>query len=214
MWSIKAQLPVQLALIRIDGVDVQENITAFDRLADCAEQYTDLYQWTSLGDIPGVQNARQFFRAIGVDPTKRRPSSEALLNRAIKKKELYTVNTLVDIGNWCSLDFLLPTCIYDAVKIQGNVTIRIGQAGESYLALNNREIDFENRFVLVDELGPFGSPMTDSQRTAVSVNTKNAVLGIWAPDSFDKDKLKEHAELFSERAIEYCSGSVIFINII
>lgn len=206
-WSFATDLPVQFALVEIDGVQVQENMSAFERLAERAEHYADLYQWTPLSEIPGVQNARQFFRAIGLDPTRRRPSSEALLNRAIKKKELYTVNNLVDVGNWCSLDFLLPTCIYDSDKIQGDVVIRLGQEGESYLALNNREIDFEGRFVLVDETGPFGSPMTDSQRTAVTVETRQAMLGVWAPSSFDKNALIKHAEQFSKRAVEYCGGS-------
>ncbi len=212
-WIFEKQLPINLALIELSNIHVTDDKSAFEQLADCAEKYADLYQWTSLADIPGVQNARQFFRAIRIDPTKRRPSSEALLNRALKKKELYTINTLVDVGNWCSLDFLLPTCIYDADKISGDVSIRLGKAGERYLALNNREIDFENRFVLVDETGPFGSPMTDSQRTAVTLQTKNAALGIWAPESFDAEKLTGHAKLFAKRAIEFCGGAVQLLRI-
>lgn len=214
MWSLDKILPVQLALISIKNVIVTADKAAFEKLADCAEHYADLYQWTPLSEIPGVQNARQFFRAIGLDPTKRRPSSEALLNRAIKKKELYSINTLVDVGNWCSLDFLLPTCIYDADKIFGNVFIRLGRAGESYPALNDREIDFEHRFVLVDDTGPFGSPMTDSLRTAVTLETTNAILGIWAPESFDTHKLKEHADVFAQRAQRLCGGDVQFVKIV
>ncbi len=213
IWTFDTNLPVHLAVIEMKSVRVTEETHAFERLADCAEDYADLYQWTSLADIPRVQNARQFFRAIGLDPTKRRPSSEALLNRALKKKELYQINTLVDVGNWCSLDFLLPTCIYDADKINGNVTVRLGRAGESYVALNNRDIDFENRFVLVDTSGPFGSPMTDSVRTAVGVDTRNAVLGIWAPDSYEKEELQNHAETFAQRAVDYCDGRVDSIHI-
>lgn len=213
-WTLETNLPVRLALIELSNLHVMDEKSAFERLADCAEHYADLYQWTALSEIPGVQNARQFFRAIGIDPTKRRPSSEALLNRAIKKKELYTINTLVDVGNWCSLDFLLPTCIYDANKIHGDVTVRLGRAGESYLALNERDIDFADRFVLVDDIGPFGSPMTDSQRTAVGTTTRNAALGIWAPESFDTEKLHQHADVFAERSIEFCGGRVDSIKIL
>ena len=182
-------------------------------MAKLASHYADLYQWAAPSDIPGIQHARQFFRAIGIDPTKRRPSSEALLHRAIKKKELYTINTLVDVGNWCSLDFLLPTCVYDTDKIVGDVTIRIGNPGENYLALNNRDMDFSGRFVLADDNGPFGSPMTDSARTAVSTITKNALMGIWAPQSFDPQTLKKHAETFAQRAIESCGGTLQTIEI-
>lgn len=181
-------------------------------MAKVASHYADLYQWTAPSDIPGIQNARQFFRAIGIDPTKRRPSSEALLQRAIKKKDLYTINTLVDVGNWCSLEFLLPTCVYDADNIRGDVTLRLGAPGETYLALNNRDMEFEGRFVLADDNGPFGSPMTDAARTAVSTDTTNALLGIWAPLSFDSDTLRHHAETFAQRAIDYCGGTVFSIE--
>ena len=206
-WHLDARVPVKTAFIELTHLEVKNIPTAFERLVDCAADYHDRYQWASPGGVPGVQHARHFFRAIGLDPTKRRPSSEALLNRAIKRKELYSINTLVDVGNWCSLDFLLPTCIYDADKIQGDVTIRLGRSGEHYLALNNREIEFEDRFVLVDAFGPFGSPMTDSQRTAVTLETKNAVLGIWAPETYDDRELFKQAELFAERAVDHCGGT-------
>ncbi len=161
-FSKQTNAPIQFACAEMVNVKVTDQLTVFDRLMELALNYSDLYQWTPIGEVPGVQEARRFFRSIGIDPTKRRPSSEALLNRAIKRKELYSVNTLVDVGNWCSLDFLLPTCIYDADKVKGDVAIRLGIKGESYLSLNNREIDFHDRLVLADDDGPFGSPMTDS----------------------------------------------------
>ena len=50
---------------------------------------------------------------IGIDPTKTRPSSEALLRRVRKGDHLPRINTLVDICNWCSLEFQLPYGLYD-----------------------------------------------------------------------------------------------------
>jgi DNA/RNA-binding domain of Phe-tRNA-synthetase-like protein len=213
-WTMAMQLPVQLVVAEIGNIRVGKDVTAFDHLTACAGRYADLYHEMCIADVPGVQNARQFFRAIGIDPTKRRPSSEALLNRVLKNKEIYSVNTLVDVGNWCSLDFLLPTCIYDADKIHGDVAVRLGRKGESYLSLNHREINFENRFVLVDVAGPFGSPMTDSLRTAVQLGTKNAILGIWAPASYDAEELRKNGELFAERVMEYCGGRCEQIEIL
>jgi len=206
--------PIQFAGALIDNITVGEDMSAFERLADIAERYADMHQWTALSEIPGVQNARRFFRAIGVDPTKRRPSSEALLNRALKRKELYNVNTLVDVGNWCSLEFLLPTCVYDAKNIQGDVIIRLGREGEGYEALNHREMDFQDRLVLADDEGPFGSPMTDSLRTATGLQTKKTIIGIWAPEEFERLKLQKNIELFAQRSIEFCGGELVQVQII
>ena len=214
MWNVSTTLPARVAVIQLDNVHVDTERTAFQRLTECAQNYQEQYAGRSIGDVEGVQAARQLFRAIGIDPTRRRPSSEALLQRALKGKELYAVNLLVDVGNWCSLDFLLPIGIYDADKIQGNITIRTGTEADTYLALNNRTISLHNRYVLADENGAFGSPMTDSQRTAVEVTTHTAALVLYAPEDYDLNKLKEQAQLFASRVIEICGGRLIALEIL
>ncbi len=214
MWKIETSLPVKLAVIRIDALMVRREESAFGKLLECAARYAEEYRGKSAGEVPGVQHARKFFRAIGIEPTRRRPASEALLNRALKGKSFSAINTLVDVANWCSLDFLLPICVYDADKIAGEVLVRKGREGETYLALNNREVHLANRYVLADETGPFGSPITDSQRTAVSLNTRNAVLVIFAPREFDRRQLREQADIFSQRVVEFCGGRVMKVEIL
>ena len=214
MWKIETTLPVKLAVIRIDALTVRRDESTFGKLLECAESYRERYSGKSVGEVPGVQHARKFFRAIGIEPTRRRPSSEALLNRALKGKPFPAINSLVDVGNWCSLDFLLPICVYDADKLVGDVTVRKGRGGETYLALNNREIHLTGRYVLADETGPFGSPLTDSQRTAVSLNTRNAVLVIFAPREFASRQLREQADIFSRRVIDFCGGKMINLQIL
>ncbi len=208
MWLLETDLPVRLAIIHISNVKVDTGTAAFDQINLLAESYYSLYKDTPISQVPGVQHARSFFRAVGIDPTKRRPSSEALLNRAVKNKELYSVNSLVDVGNWCSLDFLLPICVYDTDKITGRVTIRTGRQGEFYIGLNNNEVHLHDRYCITDDLGPFGSPMTDSQRTAVSTNTRNTVLIIFAPGDYDTDLLRDQADTFAARVQDICGGTV------
>ena len=214
MWNIETNLPIQLAVIEIENLTVTNDKTAFQRLKDCAFAYKEKYKNTAIGNIPGIQFARSLFRNIGIDPTKYRPASEALLNRALKDKGFYSVNTLVDVGNWCSLDFLLPTCVYDADKIQGEVKIRKGQEKESYIGINNLTINLHNRYVISDGIGPFGSPKTDSQRTAVNIQTQRAILLIYAPNDFDAKLLKQQADLFAQRANEICKGKTKDIRIL
>jgi len=206
MWKIEPDTPVQLGVIEMQKMSVTTEKTAYEKILVCAAEYAEKYQNTNIGEIPGVMNARTLFRSIGMDPTKHRPSSEALLRRALKGLEYYSINTLVDLGNWCSLEFLLPICVYDADKIMGQVTARLGREGESYLGHNNREVNLHNRFVIADAKGPFGSPVTDSIRTAVDVNTKNAILIIFSPQDYDENMLKKQMLIFAERVKEICGG--------
>ena len=188
------------------NITITNENAAYKKLLECASNYAETYKSINIGKISGVSNARTLFRSIGMDPTKHRPSSEALLRRALKGKDYFSINTLVDIGNWCSLDFLLPICAYDSDKTTGNITVRLGRENELYFGHNNREVNLYDRYLIADEKGPFGSPITDSVRTAVEENTVNAILVIFAPENYDDTTLNKQAEIFAERVKEICGG--------
>lgn len=209
MWYKDNSLPIRLAIAEMDDLNITDCKEAYEQLEACAESYRIQYSDTAIGEVYGVQNARSFFRAIGLDPTKRRPSSESLLRRALKNKPLYSVNSFVDICNWCSLDFLLPICIYDAEKVVGDIELQKGGADDAYEALNHEIINFEGRYVFVDEEGAFGSPMTDSVRTSISMNTTHAYMVIFASDDLDEDVLQDHLNVYMDRVKMICGGEVV-----
>ncbi len=208
MWRVDTNLPVRLAVLQIQGVTVSDDRSAFAQLTACAASYRSRYGDQPVSAVPGVEHSRRLFHAIGQDPTKRRPSSEALLHRALKSKELKPINTLVDVGNWCSLDFLLPICIYDADCVVGAVEVRLGRSGESYVGHNDQVMRMENRYVIADEQGPIGSPITDSQRTAVTPATKNVFICIFAPGDYETLRLRAQGETLAQRTLLYCCGCV------
>jgi len=143
---------------------------------------------------------------LGIDPTKNRPSSEKLLNRVLKRKPLPKVNTLVDVGNACSLSALLPIGIYDCRKLEGAVLLRQGCAGESYVAIGGSEINLEGRYTLVDESGPFGSPITDSLRTCVTEETRNTAWFVYAPGDDDPEQFEYLTRQMAKDTIAVCGG--------
>ena len=73
-----------------------------------------------------IAAVRTMYKRVGLDPTKTRPSSEALLRRVRKGDSLPRINSMVDVCNWCSLEFQLPYGLYDAAQIDGDVELRIG----------------------------------------------------------------------------------------
>lgn len=211
MLTLTIELPVQMTLIAFAGLCVEERRDAADELVACAANIRSSCASSSIttpGGVAGIDIARRLFRTLGIDPTRRRPSSEALLNRALKDKPMPNINTLVDVGNWCSLDFLLPLGIYDVARLSGDLRLRQGQAGESYQALSNRELNLEGRYVLADDEGPFGSPMTDSVRAAVTTSTVDAVILLYAPADFDPATLTARTRTMAERVTRYCGGVV------
>src|SRR6185436_10903063 len=75
-------------------------------------------------DIPGVAETRALFHQLDVDPTKTRPSSEALLRRVLQGRGLPQVNAAVDVCNLCSLEDQLPLGLYDRDLVRGSIRVR------------------------------------------------------------------------------------------
>src|SRR6266850_1628097 len=76
---------------------------------------------------------RMMYKRVGLDPTKTRPSSEALFRRVRKGDALPRINSMVDVCNWCSLEFQLPYGLYDLGHVEGEtIQMRLGRDGESY----------------------------------------------------------------------------------
>jgi DNA/RNA-binding domain of Phe-tRNA-synthetase-like protein len=117
------------------------------------------------------------YKRVGLDPTKTRPSSEALLRRVRKGDHLPRINSMVDVCNWCSLEFQLPYGLYDAANIDGDVELRIGRTGESYPGIRKDDVRVEGRIALADRVGPFGNPTSDSARTMVTTATTQGDAG-------------------------------------
>lgn len=146
---------------------------------------------------------RTMYKRVGLDPTKTRPSSEALLRRVRRGDPLPRINSMVDVCNWCSLEFQLPYGLYDASRIDGSVELRIGRDGESYPGIRKDDVNVGGRIALVDAMGPFGNPTSDSARTMVTTATTRALLVIFAPREVDARRLTSVLDSTSRRMAEF-----------
>ena len=146
---------------------------------------------------------RAMYKRVGLDPTKTRPSSEALLRRVRRGDTLPRINSMVDVCNWCSLEFQLPYGLYDAAKIDGDVQMRVGRAGEAYTGIRKDDVHVEGRIALADRLGPFGNPTSDSARTMVTTATTGALLVVFAPHDVDARQLARVLDVTSRRMSEF-----------
>jgi DNA/RNA-binding domain of Phe-tRNA-synthetase-like protein len=158
-----------------------------------AEELRERWAGRAPAEIEPLRPARELYRAFGIDPTKTRPSSEALLRRVLRGESLPRILNAVDVCNLLSARFLLPMGLYDAAKIDGEVLLRRGATGESYAGIRKDDVHLDGRPVLVDRRGPFGNPTSDSLRTSVDSSTRVLTLVIFAPPASVADAvLLEH----------------------
>jgi DNA/RNA-binding domain of Phe-tRNA-synthetase-like protein len=142
-------------------------------------------------DIKGIQEWRTIFKKVGTDPSRYRPSVEALYRRIKKQDYLHTINSAADLNNFFSLQYEVPIGIYDLDKINGAIELRVGKSGDEYTGINGRLINMENKLLTSDTTGPFGSPFVDSERTAVTEASQNAVQVIYLKPSLSVDQCEK-----------------------
>ncbi|MBN8209341.1 hypothetical protein JI666_11335 [Bacillus sp. NTK071] len=157
---------------------------------------------TDLNTFNAVAEWRSTFKRIGTDPSRYRPSSEALLRRLKKGTPLPLIHSAADINNLLSLQYKIPIGIYDLDQVEGAITIHIGDESHSYEGLNGRIVTFNNKLISSDGVGPFGSPIVDSKRTVVTEETQNAIQLFYIQPSLptiEAEKLvKASAEMFNQ----------------
>lgn len=209
--EIKIELPgVKLALLEADDVRVAP---ADDRLAHLLEDVCNrkLREFTveTLADAEPTRAVRAMFRAWDMDPSKYRPSSEALLRRVVQGKGLYPVSNVVDIGNTISIETGWPLGCYDRAKIRPPIVFRHGTAEERYEGIGKRVWHLEGRPVLADPDGPFGSPISDSTRSMVTESARDILVVIYVPSGAPTASIESVLVRLGERLTELAGAAVV-----
>ena len=157
-----------------------------------------------------VGAVRTMYKRVGLDPTKTRPSSEALLRRVRKGDALPRINTMVDVCNWCSLEFQLPYGLYDLGHVDGDtIQMRLGRDGESYAGIRKDDVHVGGRICLADTSGPFGNPTSDSARTMVTTATTRAVVVVFAPRLLDEGRIARVLDVTAQRMTAFTGAEEI-----
>lgn len=157
-------------------------------------------------DFKGIKEWREIFKAVGTDPSKYRPSAEALFRRVKKQNYISSVHSAIDLNNFFSLRFEVPIGIYDCKNLAGNITIKIGEAGDEYVGLNGRINSMKNMITSVDQAGPFGSPYVDSERTKVMEDTKQALQIIYFSPSITKEEANNQTKALMDMFLQIHGG--------
>jgi DNA/RNA-binding domain of Phe-tRNA-synthetase-like protein len=208
--EINIKLPaVKLGTIEGDAVRVGPADQALAQLMDeVCERKRREFTLESLADSKPVRDVRAMFREWGMDPSKYRPSSEALLRRVVQGKGLYRVSNVVDIGNLGSIETGWPFGCYDRSRIQQPIEFRHGVAGESYEGIGKQTWHLQGRPLLADFQGPFGSPISDSTRSMITESAKGILIVLYVPVGAIDASLEVAIKRVIERLTLFAGASV------
>ncbi|MGA9882492.1 MAG: phenylalanine--tRNA ligase beta subunit-related protein [Candidatus Acidiferrales bacterium] len=210
MPNVRVQLRgVVLGVLEVEGVRVESSSSGLAMLLEkVAGEVQRVFSVESLAEAESTQAVRAMFRTWDVDPSKYRPSSEALRRRVVQRKGLYRVSNVVDIGNLGSIETGWPYGLYDRARIVAPISFRHGANGEVYESIGKRMWHLAGRPVLADANGPFGSPISDSTRTMITESANHLLAAIYAPLSTPRSSIERALSQLGERLVQFAAAHV------
>jgi len=206
--EIRIELPgVKLGVVEADGLHVVPVDLGLAKLMDeVSERKRSEFTVESLAEAPAIRAVRAMFREWGMDPSKYRPSSEALLRRVVQGKGLYRVSNAVDICNLGSIETGWPYGCYDRARIRAPIVLRHGASGETYEGIGKKMWHPEGRPVLADPDGPFGSPISDSTRSMITELAREILVVIYAPEGVADSGIEAAMARMGERFAQFAEA--------
>ncbi len=169
------------------------------------QEYRQRYTTESIKTMRPIQATREAYKRCGKDPSRYRPSAEALCRRILKGSPLYQIDTLVDLINVVSIASGYSIGGFDADKIEGDtLTLGIGRAGEPYEGIGRGELNIEGMPVYRDARGGIGTPTSDNERTKLTLQTTRLLTIINGYSG--EDGLREAGDYIQELLRRYAGS--------
>ena len=176
----------------------------WDEIHALEEKFRSELTTESLKQLPSIAATRNVYKACGKDPSRYRPASEQLIRRMLQGKELYQIDTLVDLVNLASIAFGYSIGGFDADKFVGDtLTLGVGREGEPYEGIGRGIINIAGLPVYRDAEGGVGTPTSDHERTKMTLSTTHLVVLINGYDG-NEARVTDNARFIQELLKKYC----------
>ena len=182
----------------------------------CAELWDEIHELEqrlrqqltteSLKTLPGIAATRAVYKKCGKDPSRYRPASEQLIRRMLQGKELYQIDTLVDLVNLASIAYGYSIGGFDADKIVGDtLTLGVGREGEPYEGIGRGLLNIAGLPVYRDQQGGVGTPTSDNERTKMTLETRHLLVLINGYDG-NRERVEANARYIQELVRKYAAS--------
>ena len=212
--EIRQVAPAYMTLVmEADVINTPTPQPLWDEIEQYAAQLRENVEIAQVNKRPGIASTRVAYKALGKDPNRYRPSTEAMSRRLVKGMELYRIDALVDLVNLLSLLSGYSIGGFDRDKISGDtLTLGVGEEGEPYQAIGRGELNIACLPLFRDNVGGVGTPTSDNERTKMDLLTKRIVITIHI---FREDMPLEQTEALARRLLTtYASATNISTQLI
>lgn len=151
--------------------------TLWDEITEECNRIASKYKIEEIKLRPGIAATRVAYKALGKEPNRYRPSSEAMCRRIVNGKGLYRMTALIDIINLVSIRSGYSIGGFDADRIVGDsLTLDAGNHDDVFCGIGRGPLNIEGLPVYRDEIGGIGTPTSDEERTKLTPDTTNLLM--------------------------------------
>lgn len=194
------------AAVEAQVVNTPYSKELWDEIHELEERFRQELTTESLKDLPSIAATRRVYKACGKDPSRYRPASEQLIRRMLQGKELYQIDTLVDLINLASIAYGYSIGGFDADKFVGDtLTLGVGREGEPYEGIGRGMLNIAGLPVYRDAEGGVGTPTSDHERTKMTMATTHLVVLINGYDG-NEQRVADNAHFIQELLRKYAQS--------
>ena len=184
----------------------------WDEINALCEDYRTRFTTVRIKEMAAIEATRRVYRACGKDPSRYRPAAEALIRRVVQGKELYQIDTLVDLINLASMKYGYSIGGFDADKFVGDtLALGVGEPGEPYEGIGRGMLNIEGMPVYRDQKGGVGTPTSDNERTKIDITTTHVLVLINGYDG-NTETVSANADFVKSLLERYAGASDVVIN--
>ena len=169
------------------------------------------YNIEVLKDNLTVRAYRDLFWRLDIDPTKTRPSGEALLRRVLHGEEIPVICSVVDAYNLASLMTIIPLSGFDLDKIALPLHVRFSKPSEEFQGIGMQTpMRLDAKMLLLTDKNQILCiyPHRDADATKITVNTKNVLIVGYGAPNISKSQLSKAVETALSYIKRVAGGSV------
>ena len=212
--DLETKFPSLSALVmRLQGAKVRledPELEAFKE--EVIERIKGRWALEQLREHPVFRAYRDFFWRVGVDPTKTRPASEALIRRVLRGRSLPRINTFVDAYNLASMEAAVPLAAFDMAWLSGDLLMREAATGEEFLGIGmENPVILEGGEVVVEDGEKLVAiyPYRDAEVAKITVDTEDVLMLVCGVPNVDSDILNQAERISKEYVTRFCGGSLV-----
>lgn len=176
--EIKTRVPTFHVGVIEANIETKKTNLLDQLINDLEKELDETYDISDVVGLDTIKEGRQAYKTFGKDPSRYRLAVESLYRRIVKGNKLYRINDVVDIGNVISIKLRKSVAMLDKDHIKGDIVIRLGQETDEFYGIGRGKLNITNIPLYEDEISPFGSTTSDTERTKITFETKSLLMFI------------------------------------